>query len=1216
MKKVSVWKYITNVAIFVMSFFVFSHLVIRADNIAIKDHLYFELEADGDYYSIAGVSNDCSDDECLNSISTIDELTIPNSYNGKNITSIKDGSGSSVISGLKDFSINKIIIGDNVSVIGSYAFYGFSGLKEISLSNSVSEIKENSFANSSIENIYWNNKDDVVIGNDAFSNMESLKRVVFNSKSLANAYKNSCSELGSDILSLFTYEVLYIYHSDNETCGSNNCIKQKYYGDDVITSLPSIDDLDGFSFVKWKSRDSLVDVTVGDVVSSDTYEYHVIPVWELKSPEVSIKSYFEDELVSNNTITYAGKDKYLELRVGVSHHFITDPNFTVTYKWAKRTSITSNLTEISNVYKINRVKQSATYICTVTVSYPLYESKSVTVEINATIQTKDLLINVNDNEIEYGVYASAGNVDGSYYSIDTSTSLVESESIKNFDVKTYNNGNIGKGFYENVLKMEILNIGYDGDDTNYLSEYNIVYNYGDLTVKQKVLDIALNDYIKFSYGESINLTKNVFDTVYDGAYSNSIIVTYVSDVVTGDDVGEYDISNVVTDDSNYIVSLNNLSEYNKVVIEPKEVEVVWNIDSNLTYSNSLKSVSASYVDINGNDVVLTINVNKNGVISEFKNAGDYEVSVVLGTVDTNYTLTNSTKNITIERASSEIIGDRKQTKVYTGKAQKVDVRLNHSEGTLIQSGYESCINAQSLSQSPCYINVYSSQTENYESVIETFELKIARKSLVVTPMEFEVKYGVALSLKQEVDGVNGEKITVFFTKASGSSELNVGYYDIGGVYVNDVNGNYSVSLANGSGVNKIKIVPAEVEIQFFYYSGLVYDGKVKEIAYRVYGADESKLGIIEDYNGKPVIKNAGDYKISISLANSNYCIKGNNYIEFSIAKAKYDMSKIKLSDYTSTFDFKNHFITLEGDLPSGVYPVYEIDGNSGNGTSLPFKHTVKVSFIGDFENYEYIEPMEATLNIKGTWLVITLSILFAGIVAGVVLLVIFVKKGKIRFSHIVQKIKIMRVIKKNKALMEVNKILESNKEKSKQDEEEIVFDDDVKFVKNRVVEKPKSIISMSFVDELYRSDQDTKQYYSDIKNELLSYDGVVSKIKRDYETFYYNNIPIARMDVVGGILQAYFALDPNQYDSNEYKHKDVSKEKENAAIPLLIIVKSFEDLRNAKMFVRIIRRKEKLKSVSNFVRTDYVKIYTAKEGTFSVFKKNFVKKGSKESEED
>ena len=60
--------------------------------------------------------------------------------------------------------------------------------------------------------------------------------------------------------------------------------------------------------------------------------------------------------------------------------------------------------------------------------------------------------------------------------------------------------------------------------------------------------------------------------------------------------------------------------------------------------------------------------------------------------------------------------------------------------------------------------------------------------------------------------------------------------------------------------------------------------------------------------------------------------------------------------------------------------------------------------------------------------------------------------------------------------------------------------------------------------------------------------------------------------------------------------------------PLRINVNSLETLRHAKVFIRIIRKKEKLEAVTGFVRIDYEKFYTLKENFIpKIFKNVFTK---------
>ena len=323
-----------------------------------------------------------------------------------------------------------------------------------------------------------------------------------------------------------------------------------------------------------------------------------------------------------------------------------------------------------------------------------------------------------------------------------------------------------------------------------------------------------------------------------------------------------------------------------------------------------------------------------------------------------------------------------------------------------------------------------------------------------------------------------------------------------------------------------------------------------------------------------------------------------------------------MKDKKVKYNFKSHSVVLDGELPSGLTANYTIDGEMGNGTYLPFGHTVKVTFEGDFENYNVVEPLEATLYIDMTWVFVSCGIVIVFLALCITAFILLVKYEIIKLTDKEQRRRLRRVIRKNKAILAINEMFKENQKLLKKEEEEIVIEEDVSFVKNVVEVKGGTSITLSFVDKLFKSELSTKEYYSEVKNELLSYEGIVSKIKRDYETFYVNNIPVAKFDVVDGILQVYLALDPTQYKAEEYKHTNVSKQKDFVAVPLKLTVKNIESLRHAKMFVRIIRKREKLKFASNFIRVDYVSVYTAKDNSIRLFKKRRVKKGSKESLED
>ena len=74
----------------------------------------------------------------------------------------------------------------------------------------------------------------------------------------------------------------------------------------------------------------------------------------------------------------------------------------------------------------------------------------------------------------------------------------------------------------------------------------------------------------------------------------------------------------------------------------------------------------------------------------------------------------------------------------------------------------------------------------------------------------------------------------------------------------------------------------------------------------------------------------------------------------------------------------------------------------------------------------------------------------------------------------------------------------------------------------------------SFTSRLIQTEDTIKDYYSEIKNELLSYRGVKSRISWSKETFKRGRVPLARMDVKGKTLYLYLALDPARFADTKY----------------------------------------------------------------------------------
>lgn len=1237
MKKERFLKYLILIFTLVVSFFIFTSGGVNAVDYKVNDDkITLQLDpvdatdlAKG--YIIVGATTTCdlADSDC------IENWVMPSSYEGNPIVAIKDSGNNltGVLSNLSKVVSGKLTVGENIQTIGKCAFCDFDFVKEYVVLEKVTTIGEYAFAyNDALEIVNiraYNNGIRSELSNvNAFSSTPNLSKIVFKNSTIANLYKNSVSGW-KDVNITFTYKVTYRFF-DNE---GNLIDNVDGYVGEKLGNVPSGINITGLDF-KWVSETYSNEITADSEVIESVNDVTLGPIhdvkasWSLKTANVYVATSFDgndyehkDE-IKNVEVTYVGRNTALDITTIVDHELVGNPKFSIEYSWTRIIDgisggvATPNLSSIS----VFRVADSGIYTCEITMNYEGYESVIQSVEITVKIKPKNLIVKIKDIENEYGEFLhSEDDYSGMHYVLDESTPLEDGENIEIFAFDGYYlNSNVGE--YNHVLTGEIIRIGYS-DDTlnNYVGNYSIEYILGNLTIIPRVIEIELNSDIELAYGDVEVLTQNYADTIY--GEQKQLVIEYLREDATNKNVGTYDVmsariinNNVV--DVNYSVVIPAVNS-GKIIIVPKVVEVEWELDDNLIYSGIEKRVTASYKNVANQKVDLNVAITKNDETSLFVNAGSYVITASMATVDNNYQLVEAIKNVEIEKADSVFIGSQRQVTTYNGLPQKVTVALNHNEGVVVYGDYSDCKNAHLSSSSTCTISVSAEATENYKAISGNFYLHINPYELEVEPELFEVTYGTVIgqyTLKSTYEGVNGEEVIVYFAKEGSATDLNVGYYNIVSTYLSN-NTNYKAIMVPNTGANKIRVTPAPVEVKFYFYEGLVYDGNVKDIRIRYFGTEED-VGLTVDYGDKTLIKNAGDYRINVTLTNPNFYIDGKDYLEFSIAKANYDISGLKLTSVKTTFNFKSHFINLEGELPKGVIATYTIDGRQGNGTYLPFKHTVKVSFEGDYENYNYIAPLTATLNIDMSWVLWTLLLVIlvaAGIPTGYILLV---KYEVIKFRKKVKTRVVRKLLKRSRELEDMYAEFKAKREnagiKDNDVEEGILAQDiDANFIKERVNTEPEELIAMSFVDELFKSSYGTKQFYSEVKNELLSYEGVVSKIKRDFETFYLNNMPIAKLDVVNGVLYTYFALDPAQYKKEEYHHT-TAKEKEFTSVPLKLKVDSINSLRHAKMFVRIIRKKEGIKFVSNFVRTDYVSVYTAKESSFKLFKKAFVKKGTKE----
>lgn len=127
-----------------------------------------------------------------------------------------------------------------------------------------------------------------------------------------------------------------------------------------------------------------------------------------------------------------------------------------------------------------------------------------------------------------------------------------------------------------------------------------------------------------------------------------------------------------------------------------------------------------------------------------------------------------------------------------------------------------------------------------------------------------------------------------------------------------------------------------------------------------------------------------------------------------------------------------------------------------------------------------------------------------------------------------------------------------------------------------------------------------KEWYSLIKNEMLSYDGVRVRSARACETFMRGRGAVARMVVRGKTLCLRLACDPSALDTQRY-----AVEKVNSGTPCQYRIKSARRAERAVELIAAVMGECGAAKVPDYVPVDY---YAPFEGVVSLMQKGLVKR--------
>ncbi len=120
-----------------------------------------------------------------------------------------------------------------------------------------------------------------------------------------------------------------------------------------------------------------------------------------------------------------------------------------------------------------------------------------------------------------------------------------------------------------------------------------------------------------------------------------------------------------------------------------------------------------------------------------------------------------------------------------------------------------------------------------------------------------------------------------------------------------------------------------------------------------------------------------------------------------------------------------------------------------------------------------------------------------------------------------------------------------------------------------VAQEPVVRISKSFTGKLMQSEDDVKDYYNQLKNYILSYKRVNSRVSWNYDSFNLGRDQMVKLAFKGKRLAIFLALDPNSLEE-KYHAKDMGEIKKFENVPAMMKVKSERGVKYAKQLIDLV----------------------------------------------
>lgn len=145
-------------------------------------------------------------------------------------------------------------------------------------------------------------------------------------------------------------------------------------------------------------------------------------------------------------------------------------------------------------------------------------------------------------------------------------------------------------------------------------------------------------------------------------------------------------------------------------------------------------------------------------------------------------------------------------------------------------------------------------------------------------------------------------------------------------------------------------------------------------------------------------------------------------------------------------------------------------------------------------------------------------------------------------------------------------------------------------------QKPK-YIEKNFAQKLLEADYEIIKRYDELKNYMLTFKGVKSRVSNDFDSFNMGRTQLIKLGYSTKSLKLFLNLDYSQVETR-LKCKDAGHKKAYAEVPVFLRIKSDRAMRNAKYLINQVAAKFELKQNPKAVYVDSVKILRTKAKTY------------------